>query len=106
MSDADQTEEPNADTFGVGIHVTEEELQFVVHVPSSIDAGWTDPETFQRLVERVVWDRLDQEATLRTIASSASTGETVPLGTVTLRPDETVVSHTLSSPARTGEPTE
>jgi hypothetical protein len=87
-----------ADTFGVGIHVTETELQFVVHVPSSIDSGWTDPEAFQGLVERVVWTHLEQEPTLRTIATSASTGETVTLGTVTLRPDGTVVDHTLSPP--------
>ena len=106
MSDADPDHEEgagtddraDADTFGVGIHVTEEDLQFVVHVPSSIDSGWTDPETFQRLVERVVWDHLDQEATLRGIASSASSGETVTLGTVTLRPDGTVVDRSLSAP--------
>ncbi|WP_372911712.1 hypothetical protein [Salinigranum sp.] len=116
MSDADPTPEaedcggtdgtdarPDADTFGVGIHVTEEELQFVVHVPSAIDSGWTDPEAFQRLVERVVWDHLDQEATLRAIASSADTGETVTLGTVSLRPGGTVVDHSLSAPkAREG----
>jgi hypothetical protein len=91
----------DADTFGVGIHVTDTELQFVVHVPSSISAGWTDPETFQRLVERVVWDRLDQEATLRAVSASASAGETVTLGTVTLSPDGRVVGHSLSAP--TGE---
>jgi len=88
----------DADTFGVGIHVTERELQFVVHVPSSIDSGWTDPEAFQRLVERVVWRHLDQESTLRAVASSTATGETVTLGTVTLRPDGTVVDHSLSRP--------
>jgi hypothetical protein len=87
-----------ADTFGVGIHVTETELQFVVHVPSSIDSGWTDPEAFQGLVERVVWTHLEREPTLRAVATSASTGETVTLGTVTLRPDGTVVDHTLSPP--------
>lgn len=87
-----------ADTFGVGIHVTKTELQFVVHVPTSIDSGWTDPEAFQGLVERVVWTHLDQEPTLRAVATSASTGETVTLGTVTLRPDGTVVDHTLSPP--------
>nr|WP_318570412.1 hypothetical protein [Salinigranum marinum] len=91
----------DADTFGVGIHVTERELRFVVHVPSSIDSGWTDPEAFQRLVERVVWRQLDQESTLRAIASSTATGETVTLGTVTLRPDETVVDHSLSRPSAT-----
>ncbi|WP_142861145.1 hypothetical protein [Salinigranum halophilum] len=92
-ADADE-----ADTFGVGIHVTDEEFQFVVHVPSSIGSGWTDPEAFQRLVERVVWDHLEQESTLREIAVSATTGETVTLGTVTLLPDGTVVDHTLSAP--------
>jgi hypothetical protein len=94
-----------ADTFGVGIHVTDEDLQFLVHVPSEIDSGWTDPDEFQRLVERVVWDRLDQEATLRAIASSASPGETVSLGTVTLSPDGTLVDHSLTSPGGdAGEP--
>ena len=29
----------SGDTFGVGIHVTESDLQFVVHVPSDIDSG-------------------------------------------------------------------
>lgn len=101
-SDADQAD---ADTFGVGIHVTDEELQFVVHVPSSISSGWTDPESFQRLVERVVWDHLDQEATLRPIASSTPTGETVTLGTVTLQPDGTVVDHNLSTPDVGPDPT-
>jgi hypothetical protein len=86
------------DTFGVGIHVTERELQFVVHVPSAIDSEWSDPEAFQQLVERVVWDRLDQESTLRAIASAAETDDTVTLGTVTLRPDGTVVDHALSAP--------
>lgn len=87
-----------ADTFGVGIHVTETDLQFVVHVPSEIDSGWTDPDEFQRLVERVVWDRLDQESTLRGVAAAADAGETVTLGRVTLDPDGTVVDHSLSSP--------
>jgi hypothetical protein len=87
-----------ADTFGVGIHVTDEDLQFLVHVPSEIDSGWTDPDEFQRLVERVVWDRLDQEATLRAIASSTSPGETLSLGTVTLSPDGTLVDHSLTPP--------
>jgi hypothetical protein len=85
------------DTFGVGIHVTETDLQFVVHVPSDIDSGWTDPEAFQRLVERVVWEELDKEATLRD-AAAAETGETVLLGRVTLDPDGTVLSHDLSAP--------
>lgn len=87
-----------ADTFGVGIHVTEEELRFLVHVPSDIDSGWTDPEEFQRLVEQVVWERLDQESVLQDIATTTSTGETVSLGTVTLEPDGTVVDHSLAVP--------
>jgi hypothetical protein len=92
------------DTFGVGIHVTERELQFVVHVPSAIDSGWSDPEAFQQLVERVVWDRLDRESTLRAIASSAETGDAVTLGTVTLRPDGTVIDHALSTPTTPPDP--
>ncbi|WP_380675839.1 hypothetical protein [Salinigranum sp. GCM10025319] len=91
--------ERSADTFGVGIHVTERELQFVVHVPSSIDSGWTDPEAFQRLVERVTWEHLDRESTLRAVASSTETGETVTLGRVTLRPDGTVVDRSLFLPS-------
>lgn len=87
-----------SDTFGVGIQVTADELRFVVHVPSEIDSGWTDPEEFQTLVEAVVWDRLDQEAVLRSIATHAGTGDTVGLGTVTLEPDGTVLETTLSSP--------
>ena len=79
-----------ADTFGVGIHVTDAEFQFVVHVPSDIDAGWTDPEAFQRAVERAVWDRLDRAATLRRIGDRADVGETVTLGRITLTPDGTV----------------
>lgn len=96
--DGRDTAAADADTFGVGIHVTERELRFVVHVPSDIDSGWTDPEAFQTLVERVVWTELDQESTLGTISASTPTGETVTLGTVTLRPDGTVVDHSLSSP--------
>lgn len=92
-----------ADTFGVGIGVTEEELRFVVGVPSDVDAGWTDPEAFQRLVERVVWDRLDREDTLRSVAASASVGETVRLGSVTLEPDGTVVESSIDRPASVGE---
>lgn len=87
-----------ADTFGVGIHVTETDLQFVVHVPSEIDSGWSDPDEFQRLVERVVWERLDRESTLRAVAADAGAGETVTLGRVTLDPDGTVLDHSLSSP--------
>jgi hypothetical protein len=88
----------DGDTFGVGIHVTESDLQFVVHVPSDIDSGWTDPDEFQRLVERVVWERLDQERVLRAIAAETPAGETVTLGRVTLRPDGTVVGAALDAP--------
>jgi hypothetical protein len=88
-----------ADTFGVGIRLTEEELRFVVHVPSDVDAGWTDPEAFQSLVAETVWDRLDQQAVLGTIADRFESGATVGLGTVTLEPDGTVVSHDLDPPA-------
>jgi hypothetical protein len=87
-----------ADTFGVGIRVTETELQVVVRVPSDIEAGWSDPEQFQRLVERVVWDVLDRESVLRAINEDAAVGDTVSLGTVTLEPDGTLVEHTLSAP--------
>lgn len=90
----------SGDTFGVGIHLTDAELQFVVRVPSDVDSGWTDPEEFQSLVEAVVWDRLDQEAVLGTIAEQFETGETVSLGTVTLQPDGTVVDASLDPPAR------
>lgn len=96
-----------ADTFGVGVHLTEEELQFVVHVPSDVDSGWTDPEAFQSLVAETVWDLLDQQAVLETIAERFETGTTVTLGTVTLEPDGTVVSHELNPPgAAPGDGTE
>ncbi|MFC6824926.1 hypothetical protein [Halopelagius fulvigenes] len=101
--DADATDAPTGDTFGVGIHVTETDLQFVVHVPSDIDSGWTDPDEFQRLVERVVWDRLDRESTLRGVARTADTGDTVTLGRVSLRPDGTVVETTLDAPTDASE---
>lgn len=91
----------SGDTFRVGIGVTETDLQFLVRVPSDIDAGWTDPEAFQRLVEQVVWERLDQQTVLQHIASTAAAGETVELGTVTLRPDGTVVETTLDAPGHT-----
>ncbi|WP_280588009.1 hypothetical protein [Halorubrum sp. Boch-26] len=87
-----------ADTFGVGIHLTEEELQFVVHVPSDVDSGWTDPEAFQSLVAETVWDLLDQQTVLGTVADRFEAGETVTLGTVTLEPDGTVVDHELDAP--------
>ena len=80
-----------ADTFGVGIRVAETELRVVVGVPSDIDAGWTDPETFQSLVTEAVWERLDRRPTLEAIAARYDTGETVALGSVTLEPDGTVV---------------
>jgi hypothetical protein len=92
----DTDSESDGDTFGVGIHVTEAEFQFVVHVPSDIDPGWTDPEAFQRTVERVVWDRLDREATLREIYQHAAVGETVTIGRITLEPNGTVFDATFS----------
>ncbi|MDS0299046.1 hypothetical protein NDI76_09845 [Halogeometricum sp. S1BR25-6] len=99
-ADGDTDGRAAGDTFGVGIHVTESDLQFVVRVPSDIDSGWTDPEEFQRLVEEVVWERLDRERTLRAIATETPNGETVTLGRVTLRPDGTVVGADLEA---TGE---
>lgn len=87
-----------ADTFGVGIHVTEAELRVVVQVPADIEAGWSDPEEFQQLVERIVWDVLDRDSALRTINAEAAVGDSVALGTVTLQPDGTLVEHSLSSP--------
>ncbi|WP_277552867.1 hypothetical protein [Halobaculum limi] len=90
--------ESAGDTFGVGIHVTSDEFQFVVHVPSDIDSGWSDPDAFQREIEAVTWDVLDQRATLQAVARVASVDETVTLGTVTMRPDGEVVDHTLSTP--------
>ncbi|ESS05027.1 MAG: hypothetical protein A07HR67_00007 [uncultured archaeon A07HR67] len=87
-----------ADTFGVGVRVTDDELRVVVRVPTDIDSGWTDPEAFQSLVIDVVWDRLDRQSVLETIATEHDTGETVRLGTVTLRPDRTVVDHDLAAP--------
>ncbi|MEZ3116891.1 hypothetical protein RYH80_13330 [Halobaculum sp. MBLA0147] len=86
------------DTFGVGIHVTESEFQFVVHVPSEIDSGWTDPDAFQRRIERETWARLDKEETLAAVASVATVDETVGLGTVTMHPEEGVVATSLSPP--------
>jgi len=82
----------------VAIHLTDAELQFVVRVPSEIDSGWQDPEEFQRLVERITWETLDQESTLRTIAATGSPGETISLGSLRLKPDGTLVSHSLSQP--------
>ena len=90
-----------ADTFGVGIRVAETELRVVVGVPSDIDAGWTDPESFQSLVTEAVWERLDRRPTLEAIAARYDTGETATLGSVTLEPDGTVVEADL---ARVAEP--
>ncbi|SMO89315.1 hypothetical protein [Halorubrum cibi] len=92
-----------SDTFGVGVRVTEEELRFLVHVPTDIDSGWTDPETFQSLVAEVVWERLDRRSVLETIATEYDTGDTVTLGTVTLDPDGSVVGHDLTDPRRSDE---
>lgn len=88
----------DGDTFGVGIHVTETAFEFVVHVPSDIDSGWTDPEAFQSRIEDETWTRLDRERTLRAVDATAATGETVTLGTITMRPDGTVVEYDLSRP--------
>lgn len=88
-----------ADTFGVGIHLTDEEFQVVVGVPSDVDSGWTDPESFQSLVAATVWEHLDRQRVLESIADNFRVGETAPLGTVTLEPNGTVVSHDLKSPA-------
>ncbi len=96
-------EAADGDTFGVGIHVTADTFELVVKVPSAIDSGWTDPEAFQRRVEAVTWDRLDRAATLQAVDTVAATGETVLLGTVTLRPDGTVLDHTLSPPEPSSE---
>ncbi|MFC5277701.1 hypothetical protein ACFPM1_02790 [Halorubrum rubrum] len=91
------------DTFGVGVRLTEEELRFLVHVPTDIDSGWTDPETFQSLVAEVVWERLDRRSVLETIATEYDTGDTVTLGTVTLDPDGSVVDCDLTIPRRSGD---
>ncbi|WP_435114835.1 hypothetical protein [Halolamina sp. C58] len=99
MSDDGTGEAVDGDTFGVGVRVTESELRVVVQVPSDIDSGWTDPESFQGMVEQVLWDRLDQEETLRAIASANEPGETTMLGTVTLQPDGTVVDSSLEAPS-------
>lgn len=98
MTDETAADAERGDTFGVGVHVTEEELRIVVRVPSDIDSGWTSREQFQSLVQEVVWDRLDQEETLRAVAASTPPGETAMLGTVTLRPDGTVVDASLDVP--------
>ena len=89
---------PPGDTFGVAIHVTEADLQFVVRVPPDIDSEWTDPEEFQRLVESVVWEILDKRDVLRDVAAAADNDTTVSLGTVTLRPDGILIGHSLAPP--------
>ena len=92
-----------ADTFGVGIRVAESELRVVVGVPSDIDAGWTDPESFQSLVAKTVWEQLDRRPTLEAIAARYDTGETASLGSVTLEPDGTVVETDLKHIATTDD---
>lgn len=92
--------EPQGDTFGVGIHVTEAELRVVVRVPSDIDSGWTSQEQFQSLVQQVVWDRLEQEETLQAVASTTAPGDTASLGSVTLQPDGTLVDASLDVPEK------
>lgn len=87
-----------ADTFGVGIRLTESEFQVVVGVPSDVDSGWTDPKEFQSLVAEAVWERLDRQSVLESIDERFRTGETATLGTVTLDPDGTVISHDLETP--------
>ena len=86
-----------ADTFGVAIHVTDEEFRFVVHVPSSIDSNWSDPERFQSLVETAVWNRLHKRTTLERINATSESGDTVTLGTVTMAPDGTVIKTALNT---------
>ena len=93
-----ETDAGAADRFVVGIHRTETALEVVVRVPSDLAAGWQNPTAFQQLVEQRTWERLEQAATLRAIAAEADPGETVALGTITLRPDGTVVDHTLTPP--------
>jgi hypothetical protein len=96
---ATAADEPSGgDTFGVGIRVTESEFRFVVHVPAEIDSGWTDPDAFQRRIEAYTWEELDKRTTLGRIAETAATGDTVTLGTVTMRPDGTVTASSLSVP--------
>jgi hypothetical protein len=87
-----------ADTFGVSIGVDDDAFRFLVHVPSSLDAAWSDRDAFQQLVEEAVWERLDRDRTLQAVDSVADAGERVELGTVTLRRDGTVVDHALTEP--------
>jgi hypothetical protein len=97
MADAPDDTSP-ADTFGVSIGVDDDAFRFLVHVPSDLDAAWRDRDAFQELVENAVWERLDREKTIRAVARVADPGKRVELGTVTLRPDGTIVDHTLSPP--------
>jgi hypothetical protein len=90
----------DGDTFGVGIHVTESEFRFVVHVPAEIDSGWTDPDAFQRQIETYTWEELDKRETLGAVAETATDGETVTLGTVTMQPDGSVTTSSLSPPKK------
>jgi len=94
----DSDDSPPADTFGVSIGVDDDAFRFLVHVPSALDAAWSDRDAFQRLVEQAVWERLDRDRTLEAVARVAAAGERVELGTVTLRPDGTVVDHSLDTP--------
>ena len=94
----DASKTPTADTFGVSIGVDDDAFRVLVHVPSDLDAAWSDRDTFQRLVEEAVWERLDRESTLRAVGTVAATGERVELGTVTLTPDGTVLDHSLAAP--------
>ncbi|WP_435146907.1 hypothetical protein [Halobaculum sp. P14] len=103
-SDGDAADGGSAgDTFGVGVQVTDEELRFVVHVPSDIDSGWSDPDSFQQRIEAVTWDVLDRRETLGRIDAVAEAGDTVTLGTVTMQPGGDVTGHTLSAPRVDGE---
>jgi len=98
MNDDTAERQGTGDTFGVGIGVTEAELRVVVEVPTDIDSGWTDPESFQQMVEQVLWEQLDQEETLQAVATTTEPGEKRMLGTVTLQPDGTVVDSSLDPP--------
>ncbi|ERG94705.1 hypothetical protein [Haloquadratum walsbyi] len=80
----------SGDTFGVGIHITESDLQFIVHVPSDINSGWTDPTTFQKQIETIVWNHLEKSTILKRLANQYEVGTTVSLGRITLSSDGTV----------------
>jgi hypothetical protein len=94
----DSDDSPPADTFGVSIGVDDDAFRFLVHVPSALDAAWSDRDAFQQLVEQAVWERLDRDRTLQAVDRVAEAGERVELGTVTLRPDGTVTDHGLDAP--------